>query len=89
VRSIRSFASLDSANKVRTTLFSPTADSGTQGFQGTARDSRERNSTPTPMLGVQQPVAQLLTSRQSSVNKATFSNQTAANTISQLLATMT
>jgi hypothetical protein len=46
------FASLDLANKVRTTLFSPTADSGTIGFQGTARDSRERNSMPTPMLNI-------------------------------------
>jgi hypothetical protein len=59
------FASLDSANKVRATLFRPTADSGTIGFQDTAGDSRERNSSSTPMLSVQQPVVQLLTSRQS------------------------
>ena len=69
-----SFASLDSDSNVITTLFSPTADSGTVGFQGSAlakgtvRD-RERTSTPTPMLGVQQPVFQPVT-RQSS-----FSNE--------------
>ncbi len=60
------FASLDLANKVRIILFNPTADSGTMGFQGTARDSMECNLMPTPMLLVQQPVVQLLTSRQSS-----------------------
>jgi hypothetical protein len=69
-----SFASLDSDSNVRTTLFSPTADIVTMGFhgsagaKGTARD-RERTSTPTPMLGVQQPVFQPVT-RQSS-----FSNE--------------
>jgi hypothetical protein len=65
-----SFASLDSDSNVITTLFSPTADSGTVGFQGSAlakgtvRD-RERTSTPTPILSVQQPVVMQVT-RQSS-----------------------
>jgi len=31
-----SFASLESASNVRTTFFSPTADSATMGFQGSA-----------------------------------------------------
>jgi len=61
-----SFASLDSDSNVITTLFSPTADSDTMGFQGsasakgTARD-RERTSTPTLMLSVQQPVVMQVT----------------------------
>jgi hypothetical protein len=44
---------VDLVDNVRTTLFSPTADNGTMGFEGTARDIREHKSMPIPMLGKQ------------------------------------